>query len=62
MNTRPARLSARPFVRSISLYLDALTIRIEALPPGPRREAICRDRWQAERRYVALSGPRAGTR
>ncbi len=50
----------RPFIRSISLYLDWLTVRLEALPNGPRREALSRDRWQTERRYVAFT--KAGAR
>ena len=51
MTPRPARRS-RPFVLVVSLHLDTLTIQLEALRPGPRREAILHERTRVERRFV----------
>lgn len=49
---RSDRRSRRPFSLQISLYLDTLTIQLEALRPGPRREAILHERTRVERRFV----------
>ena len=50
----PTRRSRRPFSLQVSLYLDALTIQLEAASLGPRREALRHERYRVERRFVQM--------